>query len=62
MMKHMGVMTVMEGVETKEQLDFMIKCGCDVVQGYYYAKPMPLEEFRKFVKEFNENAQSPVSH
>lgn len=62
MMKHMGVMTVMEGVETKEQLDFMNKCGCDVVQGYYYAKPMPLEEFRKFVKEFNENAQSPVSH
>lgn len=61
MMKHMGVMTVMEGVETKEQLDFMIKCGCDVVQGYYYAKPMPLEEFRRFVKEFNENAQSPVS-
>lgn len=62
MMKHMGVMTVMEGVETKEQLDFMVKCGCDVVQGYYYAKPMPLEEFRAFIKDFNENAQAPVSH
>ncbi|MBQ7360440.1 MAG: EAL domain-containing protein [Lachnospiraceae bacterium] len=60
MMKHMGIMTVMEGVETKEQVSFMKKCGCDVVQGYYYAKPMPLSEFRKFLKEFNESVE-PVS-
>lgn len=60
MMKHMGVMTVMEGVETEEQLEFMRKCGCDVVQGYFYAKPMPLPEFRKFVKEFNAKAEAPV--
>lgn len=60
MMKHMGIMTVMEGVETKEQVTFMKKCGCDVVQGYYYAKPMPLSDFRKFLKEFNESVE-PVS-
>lgn len=53
MMKQMGMTTVMEGVETEEQLDFMKESGCDVVQGYYYAKPMPLKEFRIFMKEFN---------
>lgn len=34
-----------EGVETKEQIDLLQKIGCDQVQGYYYAKPMPKEEF-----------------
>ncbi len=53
MMKQMGLKTVMEGVETKEQMEFIKKCGCDIAQGYYYAKPMPLDEFRKFLKEFN---------
>ncbi|MBQ9122353.1 MAG: EAL domain-containing protein [Lachnospiraceae bacterium] len=61
MMKHMGVMTVMEGVETEEQVSFMKKCGCDAVQGYYYAKPMPLSEFRKFIRDFNDNVSEPVS-
>ncbi|MBQ7955338.1 MAG: EAL domain-containing protein [Lachnospiraceae bacterium] len=53
MMKQMGFTTVMEGVETKEQMEFIKECGCDIVQGYYYAKPMPLSEFRIFLKEFN---------
>ena len=34
-----------EGVETKEQVDLLQSIGCDYVQGYYYAKPMPEEEF-----------------
>lgn len=34
-----------EGVETKEQVDLLKSIGCDQVQGYYYAKPMPAEEF-----------------
>lgn len=34
-----------EGVETKEQIDLLQSIGCDQVQGYYYAKPMPEEEF-----------------
>ncbi len=52
MMKQMGMKTVMEGVETKEQMEFIKKCGCDIAQGYYYARPMPLADFRKFLKEF----------
>lgn len=34
-----------EGVETKEQVELLKSIGCDQVQGYYYAKPMPAEEF-----------------
>lgn len=39
-----------EGVETKEQVDLLKKIGCDQVQGYYYAKPMPEEEFFSLLK------------
>lgn len=34
-----------EGVETKEQIELLQSIGCDQVQGYYYAKPMPEEDF-----------------
>ncbi len=40
-----------EGVETKEQIDPLENIGCDQVQGYYYAKPMPEEEFFTLLKE-----------
>lgn len=37
--------TVMEGVETSRQLEFIRTLHCDLVQGYYYDKPLPAEEF-----------------
>lgn len=43
MAKTLGLHTLAEGVETKEQADFLISIGCDKMQGYYYAKPMFLE-------------------
>lgn len=42
---HMKV--VSEGVETKEQADFLTEAGCDMVQGYYFAHPMPVAEFEE---------------
>ncbi len=39
-----------EGVETKEQIELLRSIGCDQVQGYYYAKPMPEEEFFSLLK------------
>ncbi len=39
--------TVAEGVETVEQLGFLRTCDCKMIQGYYYAKPMPLEDFEE---------------
>ena len=43
----MGVKTIVEGVETKEQVEFICKLECDMIQGYYYSKPITLEEFEK---------------
>ena len=45
----MKLSVVAEGVETKEQLDWLRDVGCDYAQGYYYAKPMPRKEFDKLL-------------
>ncbi|MCR5557470.1 MAG: EAL domain-containing protein [Butyrivibrio sp.] len=45
MAKDIGVKTLAEGVETAEQVDFLYSIGCGKLQGYFYGKPMPLDEF-----------------
>lgn len=47
----LGVPTIAEGVETKEQLEALKELGCDIAQGYYFSKPVPAEEFEKFIPE-----------
>ncbi|MBF0182228.1 MAG: EAL domain-containing protein [Magnetococcales bacterium] len=42
---------VAEGVENVHQLEFLRENGCDLIQGYYLARPMPGEEFHRFVRE-----------
>lgn len=49
MAKQLGLSVIAEGVETKEQLDFLDSINCDVAQGYYYSRPISLEEFEKFM-------------
>ena len=34
-----------EGIESREQVDFLTQQECDLIQGYFYAKPMPVAEF-----------------
>lgn len=53
MMKRMGYQVLAEGVETSEQIKLLHNAECDMVQGYYYARPMPIPAFREFLKEFN---------
>jgi EAL domain-containing protein (putative c-di-GMP-specific phosphodiesterase class I) len=48
MAKDLKLQVIAEGVETKEHVDFLKNSHCDIAQGYYFAKPMPLEEFDKF--------------
>lgn len=48
MAKELKLQVIAEGVETEEHLDFLKKSECDIAQGYFFAKPMPIEEFEKF--------------
>ncbi len=43
--KSLNMRTVAEGVEVKNQVDFLAGEGCDMIQGYYYAKPMPAADY-----------------
>ncbi len=47
--KSLGMSVLAEGVETKEQLDYLKEKECDCVQGYYYYRPMPAEELEKIL-------------
>ena len=55
--KHLNLQIIVEGVETQEQSDFLESIGCDIVQGYYYGRPMPIEDFERALKENHEGGQ-----
>ena len=44
----LGVPVIAEGVETEEEYMLLKKAGCDIIQGYYFSKPIAPEEFEKF--------------
>ncbi|MBQ2510168.1 MAG: GGDEF domain-containing protein, partial [Erysipelotrichaceae bacterium] len=48
---YLSVPVIAEGVETQEQLDALKSMGCDIVQGYFFSKPVPAEEYEKFIIE-----------
>ena len=47
----LNIVSVAEGVETKEQLEILKELGCDYAQGYYFNKPIPLNDFEKMYLE-----------
>lgn len=51
MAQKIGVQTLAEGVETKEQLNFLKSIGCEKIQGYYFGKPMPYDNVVERIKE-----------
>ena len=55
--KSLNMRTVAEGVEVKEQVDFLAEQGCDMIQGYYFAKPMPKLDYEERMKK-NQEEQS----
>ena len=52
MAKQLGLSVIAEGVETQEQLDFLASINCDTVQGYYYSRPIPTDEFEVFMEKY----------
>ncbi len=53
MIKKLGMTVVAEGIETKEEVEMLRKLGCDIIQGYFFGKPMSVHEFEKqiFLKQ-----------
>ncbi|MCR4837354.1 MAG: EAL domain-containing protein [Eubacterium sp.] len=49
--RFLQVPVVAEGVETEEQLKLLAQMGCDIIQGYYFSRPVPPEEFRVFIEK-----------
>ncbi len=50
MAKSLALQTIAEGVETAGQLAFLREQGCDEIQGYYYSKPLPVDQFEVFAR------------
>ncbi len=56
--KSLHMRTVAEGVEIREQVDFLADQGCDMIQGYFYSKPVPSDEFLEKMKAgISENSE-----
>ncbi len=53
MSQDIGLDIIAEGVETKEQAQFLEQCGCDAAQGFYYSKPVCVDDFEKRLLEIN---------
>jgi EAL domain-containing protein (putative c-di-GMP-specific phosphodiesterase class I) len=47
MAKDLRMKVVAECIETREQVEYLREVGCDLIQGYYYAKPMPTQKFEE---------------
>ena len=48
--KSFGLTTIVEGVETEEQMSALKTMGCDIVQGYYFSRPLPADKFESFIQ------------
>ncbi len=48
--RSLSLTVVAQGVETKEQADFVRRNACDVLQGFYLGKPVPADEFAEMVR------------
>ncbi|WP_294448671.1 EAL domain-containing protein [uncultured Ruminococcus sp.] len=58
MAKWLNIPVIAEGVDKAEQVDFLRSVGCDFIQGFYFAKPMPAKDYEKLISEQEEFAVS----
>lgn len=60
--KNLGLNVISEGVETAEQLAFLKERQCDLVQGFYYHRPMPAEELQKILQQQKNIPENPPDY
>ena len=51
---------IAEGVETKEQLAFLVKNKCNIIQGYLYSRPLPKDDYINFCQNFTKPVAAEV--
>ena len=52
MAKKLNMQTVAEGIETEQQSKLLAGIGCDIAQGFFFARPMPGEAFMELLKKY----------
>ena len=57
MVHHLGIKVIAEGAETEAQVKFLRDNGCDYIQGYYFSKPLPEEEFLAYIQKCREEGR-----
>lgn len=55
MAKQLNMKVLSEGIETEKQSEFLKEISCDMAQGYFYSKPMPIEQFKNLIIKLNHN-------
>lgn len=55
--KNLGMRILAEGVETKEQKELLLQLGCDYFQGYYFAKPLEIEDLKLFLESYKKDKE-----
>ena len=53
--REMNIIVIAEGVETQAQVDFLFDNNCTILQGFYYSRPLLIEQVEKFVDEWEKN-------
>lgn len=56
--KQLRMKVTQEGVESQESMEYLRSIGCDVVQGYYYSKPLAMLEFIRFLEKGDDNGKT----
>ena len=57
LVRKLGAKTVAEGIETPEQLQFIERIQCDMIQGYIYSKPLSIPEFEIWSSQYQEDTK-----
>ena len=61
MARWLSLPVIAEGVETLQQADYLVSVGCEIIQGFYYSRPVPVSDFEKMMNTVNRGAASEPS-